>query len=179
MEIITDELLHLYYLNSGLIDKDKRELIEKRLLDNGEIKSRLEKIKYFYEEYEKLRASGQSLPDNAEKTGKITVLFPLEFESSHNSTRIKLAADSELDETDNFKYIKTFACAKTFILMRLHYNPVKKLYKLFLISEKKEDISNVKVRIPEANLEFKSDSDGIVDLQNNNITDVSFVLIEK
>jgi len=173
MKTITDEILHLYVLNPQLIEKELLAEIENNIISSEELCERIEKIKSFYTEYEEI-----SKNESGQETNIIT-LYPLDFNNQGTNHFAKLAANNETKPKDVFKYVKTFACAKTLILMRLHYNPVKKLYKLYLISEKIEDTANVKIRIPELNLEFMSDSEGIVDLKRNNITNASFVIIEK
>jgi hypothetical protein len=173
MKIITDEILHLYVLNPQLLEKELLAEIENNIISSEELCERIEKIKSFYTEYEKISKS-----ESGQETNIIT-LYPLDFNNQGNNHFAKLAANNETKTEDVFKYVKTFACAKTFILMRLHYNPVEKHYKLYLISENKDDVANVKVKVPEFNIEFLSDSNGIVDLQNNNITNANFVLIER
>jgi hypothetical protein len=178
MKIITDEILHLYVLNPRLVQDDLLSEIERNITISADFRERIEKIKSFYVEFEKV-SNAEFENEQIAKKENIIVLYPQNFNNKENSSFVKLAADSAKELPDAFKYVKTFACAKTFILMRLHYNPAKKVYKLYLISENKNDIANVKVRIPELSLEFNSDSNGIVDLKNNNITEVSFVIIER
>jgi hypothetical protein len=177
MDIITDDILHLYISKPGLIEEGLLKVLEHRIKDSEEIKERLKKIKQFHDEYIRTteRESGILKSENE---NDMIIFYPQEFGRAEKSF-VRLAADTVNDGTDNFKYVKTFACSRTFTLMRLHYNPVKKTYKLFLISERKDDISNVKVRIPELNMEFISDEDGVVDLKQYNISDVSFILIDK
>ncbi len=172
MKILTDEILHMYVLKSNLLDKRLCCKIEKVLLTSNELRKRIKKIKEFYKIYE-------NETRNIVQIKNEIFLYPLEFNYDDKNVHTRLAAYSNEKNENRFKYVKTFSTYEKFILSRLHYNPSTKMYKLFLIGDNMSDVVGVKVKIPELNLEFLSDSNGIVDLKNIDISAVKKIVIEK
>ena len=178
MKIITDEILHLYIINKQLLEVDFLKEIDEQLKSSDIMKKRIEAIKLFYTELNNVERKKLEMTS----TGKESIsLYPFEFNYNNTLKYAKLAADTVNDDKkiDAYKYVKTFASAENLYLMRLHHNPVKNEFKLYILSEDAEKISNLKIRIPELNLEFVSDENGVIDLKNHNISGVNSIIIEK
>lgn len=174
MEIITDEILHLYILNRNLVEKSIIAEIEEKIGKSDEFRERIDKIRTFHQEYEKHNTYTDPF-----KNSNTIELFPLQIEENQVQNSAKLAANNEPEQKDLFKYQRTFASASNLILLRLHYNYALKKSRLYLISEDMKSVANVKVRIPELNREFISDSKGIIEFDGTDVLDVDSIIIEK
>lgn len=174
MKIITDEILHLYVLNRNLVEESVISDIEEKIGTSEEFRKKIEKIKEFHEEFKRLNSN-----HNHFVNANTIILYPLSFITDISDNYIKLAADYHPEEKDFFKYQKTFASAENLILIRLHHNRKINKSRLYLISENMKSVANLKVKIPELNMEFVSDSRGIIEFDGINSLNVDSIIIEK
>ena len=178
MNLITDEILHEYILNPTILDKSIINEIAKRVSGSEVFKERVDNIRDFYDDYYKLSDNNNDNIDTTKKTRSIR-LHPLFSKHVYKELHPKIAAQSKETGADNFNYIRTFASARNLVLIRLLYNPITNVYRLFLIGDDMNIFKNTKVKIPELNLDLISDNNGIVDIKNYNIEDVEEIIIER
>ena len=167
MKLLTDEILHLYINNPEELDKEIKSEIKKELETSGKLRERIEKIRNYYTEYKKLeQLETKYIP--------LQTMFVPE-ENGFKYTKLAASTESQVDE---YKYVKTFASAKSLVLIRLLYNSVKDNYLLYLISDNMNDVSGAKVIFPEINFETTADKEGIVHISGINFEGIDNVLVE-
>ena len=178
MNIINDELIHEYVLNPAILGRDIIDEIEKRISESRDFQERVDNIREFYDDYYSLTDKRNNEIDLNQKTVVIH-LYPLFSKHIYRELHPKIAAQSKESDADNFNYVRTFASARNLVFIRLLYNPITNVYRLYLIGDDMNIFKKTKVKIPELNLELISNDNGIVDIKNYNIEDVEKIIIER
>ncbi len=157
MKIITDEILHLYIINSLLVDKELKEEIEKRVTVDPEFKERIDWVKKFHKEFK-----SQSKPEG------IIALYPMKpVESSLRYP--KLAAANVKEKENVFKYFASFISADNVIIVRIQKNEATNEFKIHLITESPVDFSKVRIYLGGYQREIIPDSRGTALVNDFNI----------
>lgn len=156
MNIITDEILHLYIINPLLVDDNIKREIENRILDDIDFQKRFDEIKKFHSEFDYIIPSG------------ITKLYPIKQEGN-NLKYPKLAAANTKEKENIFKYFTSFVSADNIIIVRIQKNEATNEFKLHLITEYPVDFSKVKINIGGYGKEITPDSKGIALINDYNI----------
>jgi len=161
MNIISDEILHLFLRNAELLKKEIRLEIENKLKTDIPLSKRLEEIKLFYNVYDNLNI-GREVLFKCNFTNDIIPLYPFKTEEILCVNWTKHAALHEIAEQNNYTRYLTFISYENNVIIRVHSGENENEYKLFLIMEEEEKIKNAVVMIDKYDEEFIPDDNGIV-----------------
>ncbi len=160
MKEITEEDLHLYFVNKRLLSQDKVNAIETLESSDTGFRGELKEIEEYYSEYNKI------------STRKSVEYILMEYESgseniSKDDDQVKLAAMQSGTELSQQKYFKTFLSSDNYLVTRVFYNPSFQEYDLYIISESnKIDAAYAVLYLAEIGKEFVANSKGIIKIKS-------------
>jgi hypothetical protein len=161
---IPDQKINLYAINPSLLTQDEQTRIESLIASDEQVKKYVDELR---ELHLKLLEIFTGRPEGDAASPDLYVLKPLGPPVS--TDRMKLAAESAPAVRDESRLINSYISADEYIMINLHYNPVKEEYTLFLICDDMEKVKNAKVRIEGIDDEFFADSDGVLKITGYHI----------
>ncbi|MCX7833502.1 MAG: hypothetical protein N2490_04755 [Ignavibacteria bacterium] len=133
MKLITDEILHLYFINPDLLDKDTLKEIKEYLLTDEDFINRYREIEKFHKIFREINSSE-----------KFITLYPFQYEKTNN---IRLAAAHIKEKKNEFRYYTSFISADNVVILRVQKNDLTNQYKLNLITDIPVDFKKVRINI--------------------------------
>lgn len=186
MKHIPDKILNLYIIDAGQIPKEELLKIEHHLSICAECKDYLNDLNSFYKEYSEIKPVDIPVQDFFKileekrkiiQSVKINVfeLFPLSNENNNQFSR--LAALQKEKVSIAYKHVFTYASAERFVILRALYNEALKKYRLYLLSDDMNLVSNAIITLNKNKETFIADKNGIIEIENDIIDFQSNIIL--
>jgi len=144
MEFFEDYIIHLYVTGSITLSQSVRTEIGRLIEEDSGMKKRVDDVKLYYSEFEKIKFSDIEFNINRLISPNILPMKPyIVFKEENQHTT--MAASTGLKDNIEFKYIQSYVSADNVIIARIIHNTIQNEYLIYLVSDNMEEIENAVV----------------------------------